>query len=213
MPRPPRRSSDQRFRRRVESRPPLPSVVLVCDDEQNAPAYFRMFKKQVQQEVAITIRSAARSAEHAVKCAVREKKLLDEDDGSDQSRDAVWVVIDMEGDSVRRQQATKATREAIAKNIRVALSDPCFEVWTLLHLEDTGQAFNDCKAVVDHLRQAWRKHFGVIFDKKSDIDYSKLARPPYIDSAVERAKAHWNAEDPSRTSVFEIIEYIKELAK
>ena len=82
--------------------------------------------------------------------------------------------------------ADQAQKNAAGKKYRVLLSNPCYEVWTLAHLTDTGEHFNDCKAVVSRIRTEWKKAFGSEFGPKAQADYEKLMR--YRDTAILRAE-------------------------
>ncbi len=79
--------------------------------------------------------------------------------------DEVWIVIDCEAKNhPRARQLPDALATAGAKNIHVALTDPAFEFWLLLHYEYTTTHFPDAKAV----RRSLKKHVK---------DYEKNALP------------------------------------
>lgn len=88
----------------------------------------------------------------------------------------------------------------------VALSDPCYEVWTLLHLQDTGEMFVDCGAVLARIRQRWKTRFGQEFGKKAQADYSKILADRA--TAAERARRHHQNGDQSWTEVYLLIDEI-----
>ena len=186
---------------------PLPVVVVVCDDSRTAPAYFDLLKRAVKQHVTLNIpRVGCQGGSPATVLdrAIAEHEKL-RDDGGD--RDAVWALIDMERDPACQRRAVDAKKKGEQRGIKVALSDPCYEVWTLLHLEDTGRQFNDCGQVLDRVKQLWQQQFGQQFDQKAQADYSKIV--PLRHEAAARAKRHYEAEDQSRTEVYKIIEYIE----
>lgn len=199
--------SDRYGSRPVGIRIPLPVVIIVCDDRTTAPAYFNELKRKVKQHVTVTIIPASRqgaSPGEVVERAIAEYKNLA---AGGSKGDAAWAVFDMEREAHCRTQAQEARERAEARKVNVALSDPCYEVWTLLHLEDTGQAFNDCTQVIDRVRQLWKARFSQPFDRKAQADYSKIIG--FRQEAAARAKRHWEAEDPSRTEVYKIIETIE----
>ena len=139
-----------------------------------------------------------------VEQAIAEHEKLETDDDE---RDSVWALIDMEQEPSAQKRAMNAKQLGEKRGIKVALSDPCFEVWTLLHLEDTGRQFNDCGQVLSHLKRLWQERFRQQFDQKAQVDYSKIIR--FRHEAAARAKQHWEAQDPSRTEVYKIIECIE----
>ena len=72
----------------------------------------------------------------------------------------MWVLIDLEGDAARQRQAQDAKRRAEQKSVKVALSVPCYEVWTLLHLEDTGAPVRTTAAdVLAQVKRLWKNAF------------------------------------------------------
>jgi hypothetical protein len=85
-----------------------------------------------------------------------------------------------------------------------------YEVWTLLHLVDTGTAFLDCQAVLARVESEWQARFGQPFGKKAQADYAKIIGDRRV--AASRARKHCEAGDPSWTEVYLLIEEIERLA-
>jgi RloB-like protein len=56
--------------------------------------------------------------------------------------DGAWVVCDVDQFSV-----ASARQTATEKNVGMALSNPCFEVWLLLHVSHKRSGFNNCDQV------------------------------------------------------------------
>lgn len=76
----------------------------------------------------------------------------------------------------RRRRLCEALEKASAtkpNKINVAISNPCFEYWILLHYEHCASRFRDCNKVITRLR-------------KHDPGYKK--RPLDFDSMKERLK-------------------------
>ena len=96
----------------------------------------------------------------------------------------------------------------IARGVQVALSSPCYEVWTLLHLVGTGETFMNCAAVLSRVEIEWAKAFGQAFGTKAQADYSKLM--PLVDQAVERASRNHQSvpPTPSWTEVYKAVQVI-----
>ena len=73
--------------------------------------------------------------------------------------DEVWVVFDLEQThDERRRLADEAMALPEAAALRFARSDPCFEYWLLIHVEDTAAAFKDCAAVIRRLKKHWKDY-------------------------------------------------------
>jgi hypothetical protein len=203
------RSRRERFgSRKVEQRPTLPVVLIVCDDTRTAPAYFGVLKREIRQYVSlnvVTAPSSSASPGDVVKRAIAEQaELVQDTDEEDVT--AVWALIDSEAQPAQRARAEEARRLGDGKGVSVALSYPCYEVWTLLHLEDTGAQFTDCKAVLRRVKQCWKDRFREEFGRKARADYSKIIASRH--EAAARAEVHWNRKDQSRTEVFKVIRQI-----
>ena len=203
------REARQRYgTRNVGTRPTLPIVVIVCDDTNTAPAYFAELKREVRQHVTLNIVRAAcggASPDTVLQQGISQRRVLAEDRDVD-DQDVGWVLIDLEGDAERRRPARAAKDRVEQGNVKVALSDPCYEVWTLLHLEDSGAQFNNCRDVLARVKRLWKTCFGQSLGRKAQADYSKIITLRH--DAAKRAEAHWNRNDPSRTEVFKIIQNV-----
>ncbi len=97
----------------------------------------------------------------------------------DRDRDAfdeVWCVFDVDD-----FELTAAVPLAVGNDIRLAVSNPCFEVWLLLH-------FQACTAAMtgyDQLRRRLAKHIAG-YDKDPG-PFERLR--PGVRQAIDRAKA------------------------
>lgn len=176
--------SRHRHARRFDHRPVRPTVFIVTDDSRTAPAYFKALANHVRSRATVKVEQPASSKTTALHVLEKAKKLAKTVADFD-AHDSVWALIDLEGEQARRDMATNACR-SLPENVKVALSDPCFEVWTLAHLIDTGQRFQDCHAVNACLQHAWWEHFQQAFpNKKAQADYPRLM--PFLAEARERA--------------------------
>jgi hypothetical protein len=95
--------------------------------------------------------------------------------------DEVWVVLDRESQNhVRGTQLPAAFARAKSAGIHMALSNPCFEFWLLLHYVFTTKPFADPTAVIAALRKHDRGY------EKNDL--------PMEDLFLRFEKACTNAE-------------------
>ena len=106
------------------------------------------------------------------------------------SQDKVFTLIDLEAEEHRKKQAHQAQVEGKAKGVEVSLSNPCFEVWTLLHLVDTGKGFKNCREVTKEVKRVWNTKYDQNVDLKLEIDCKRLLG--LRTDAVKRAKKHHN---------------------
>jgi len=143
--------------------------------------------------------------------AIYELNELKKDQGDESNVTIAWAVLDLEHEKPRREQAQNAKRHAESEGVKVALSDPCYEVWTLLHLEDTGKRFEDCGKVLNRVKRAWKETFGQSLGPKAQADFSKIIA--WRVKAAERAKRHLKNKDQSWTEVYKIIEDIESIVQ
>jgi len=195
------------IQRPSQFRPPLPIVVVVCDDTKTAVEYFRVLRREAKMKVHVDIVKAPRhgaSADDVIALAAEQAQALAE--GQNEAGDSVWVLIDREAERERQTKADQAKNSSKGKAYTVLLSNPCYEVWTLAHLADTGAHFKDCSAVVSRIKIEWKKKFGNDLGPKAQIDCQKLM--PYRDEAVRRTQKRNPRQDQSWTEVYMAVEAI-----
>lgn len=105
--------------------------------------------------------------------------------------DEVWCVMDVEA-PVAHPDFDGALRTARAEGLSVALSNPCFELWLLLHFREV-RGYSTSEAAQRLLER--HSECGYRADRKH-LEYSVL-RPPRPDAAV-RAEALRAAAPPGR---------------
>ncbi len=122
--------------------------------------------------------------------------------------DEVWCVFDADEneDSIQR-----AADKAEKSDINIALSNPCFEIWFLLHFE-LRQTKLSCSDTVENL-----KKYLTDYSKNEDVFYEIVDKR---DKAISRAKKlndiHkdernnelYSPESNPSTQVFKLVEYI-----
>lgn len=198
------RLEQARFRlaRPARIRDPLPVIVVVCDDAVAAPNYFQEISRKLKAHVTLRVEHSRRNQTSSREVAGRAIAKLRElkRASSTDDRTSVWALIDLEADHSRQQLACAAKAMGKKAGVRVALSLPCFEVWTLLHFEDTGEAFLNCKSVAARIKQ----HVEA-FDKVA-VDYSRIVEDRR--KASVRARLHHERNDPSWTEIYLVIDEI-----
>jgi RloB-like protein len=174
-----RRHDDRSIQRRRPSRQPKVRILVVCEGKKTEPLYLRQFQHHVRNprvhvepvgpagvprtvvETAIDLR---RQAEDEAKRQRDENLLWDE----------VWAVFDMDD----HPHVAEAKQLATANGIRLAVSNPCFELWALLHFVD-----HQAHIERDKLRATLQQHL-LGYDK--ELVFVKLH--PGYDNAVRRAR-------------------------
>lgn len=183
--------------------------LLVCDDKKTSPIYFNNYNIRNNPLKIETPDSGGKDPLTLVQFAVDllkdEYDYLNLDNG-----DAVWCVFDR--DDVPLDKITQAYDLAKEKNINVCFSNPCFEVWFLLHFTDYTFTLGKCDNVITKLKEHIPKY-------AKNVNYYNDKLKANTKDAVRRAKKlcelHENCgtcligrdSDPS-TQVYTIIEAI-----
>lgn len=187
-------------------------IVVVCDDAKTSVGYFTCLKQLVRKRTALHVERSPHdraTAQEVVESAIEHRnRLLEEGVHDNDDHECVWALVDLEWDSERRAAAHQAKSFGVGQGIHVALSDPCYEVWTLLHLDGTGEMFMNCAAALARVETEWQKAFAQAFGPKAHADYGKIM--PRIGEAIARAKKNYgaNPRTPSWTEVFQALEAI-----
>jgi hypothetical protein len=174
-----RRDRDRKPARRPSFLAPKPRLLIVCEGKLTEPQYFRGFANacenpRVKLEIApeagvpLTVVTLARDR----KKAAEREAVKEEDDNIE--FDSVWAVFDVD-DHPNIPTAIQMARD---NAINLAVSNPAFELWLLLHFRD--QPGMKGRAKVRELLDAHIKDY----DKSVDFkDY----KDGYVD-AVKRAQ-------------------------
>lgn len=191
----PRREST--LRRRPAHRDPLPPVLVVCGAMNTEPAYLKGLLASVDNRaVAVKIKICAQDPVSVVRHTVAER-----DKAGDHYHQA-WCVLDVD----EFAHLDEALRLAADEGVEVALSNPCFELWLLLH-------FRDHRAAVTGYAQA-KKHLS-----DHHPNYSKAARefdfgryrvgwPEAVERARKLAKKGEEAKMNPSSSMWRLVQQI-----
>lgn len=119
------------------------------------------------------------------------KKFMDEYNILDD--DQLWIVVDRD-DWKEKMLADIAQLCQQNRNLRFCMSNPCFELWLILHLEDiTAYSEEDKKSLFENPRQSshgtWTKyHLRQLMGHYQESDYDPFMLFPHIEEAICRAE-------------------------
>jgi RloB-like protein len=130
----PRRTQPKSLKRLSETRPELRTIVIFTEGEKSEVDYIDGLRElpHVKQDVALSVEL---SLDHGVpltlvRLAVAQKR--------DMEVDECWCIFDVEWPK-NHPNLKDAILLAKAHDIRLAISNPCFEVWLMLHYKDFGK--------------------------------------------------------------------------
>ena len=165
------------LQRRGPRRQPKQRFLIVCEGTVTEPCYFRDVRHversliELQIEPRATPKTIVERAVELKKQANRDAKRRADDN---LKYDEVWCVFDVDD----HRLIVEAKEQAKANGVEVAISNPCFELWALLHFQD--QRADIERGKVQHLCATCMPGY----EKK--LDYEAL-RPKYSD-ALKRAE-------------------------
>lgn len=164
--------------RRGPVRDPKIRLVIICEGENTEPQYLKDFARHVGNPlVEIEVVGGAGVPMTLVDRAIEARRRLLRRDGY-QNGDMVWAVFDRD----EHPQVADARARAAANHVHVAYSNPCFELWLILHFEDFDAP--------DDRHQVQYKLAGIdrAYDAKASkiVDFNLLAQR--FEAAVTRAR-------------------------
>jgi RloB-like protein len=150
---PPRPS---RPRRRGPVREPRKRYLLFCEGEVTEPEYFGGWKRFLRSRlISIELSPEQGDPLRLVERAVSAKRTADREarrERDDNLRyDEIWCVLDVDDHA----RLGEARRLADRQGVHIVMSEPCFELWGLLHYQDHW-AYATCSTVCEALNVTYR---------------------------------------------------------
>ena len=158
-------------RRKLPSRDKKPVVYIFCEGEKTEPNYFAKWRER-----GMSVHVLPTSHSDPVGIVRDAKQKISERSFEPDQGDSVWCVYDVDNNTDEILQ--RAFRLAIASKYNVVVSNPCFEIWYLLHYETIGSALTSAEAqrrLLKHISQ---------YTKSVDV-FATLE--PLIDTANKNA--------------------------
>jgi hypothetical protein len=163
------------LRRRPPTRSVLPRILIVCEGTKTEPGYFEDLRQRYRRVVELEL-SPGGVPKTLVERAVEIKYDADSKANKDENErfEEVWCVFDIDD----HPKVDDAKQQARDNGISLAISNPCFELWVLLHFEEQNAHISRTR-----LSAACRKHLpGYV----KDLPTAKLN--PHYDKAATRAQ-------------------------
>lgn len=165
-----------------------PVVLIITEGSKTEPEYFNHFRTR-QKNIDVRVVGGRSSAgETDYNSLIRKaKEYRDKNDLSSANGDTVWIVAD--GDvnynnpnPIEKKDAalSRARKLAKQKGIEMIISNPCFELWYLLHFRYTTGFLKDYEAV----KKLLTEHISD-YEKTNDV-FPTLEK--HLDEAIKKAK-------------------------
>lgn len=176
---------------------PKPLILIVCEGEKTEPEYFNGFRiSRLMNRKRIRVISSkdcgGNDPKTIVQCAKRMRREFRQDEGL--YYDTVWCVFDRDKHTTYNQ----AIDQAHANYFKVIFSNPCFDLWYLLHFRQRN-AHITCDEVLHQLRQPnripnYQKGMENIFNLLINLQQKAIER------AQDLRHIHQNNYDPESTN-------------
>jgi hypothetical protein len=188
-----RRHDDRPIGRRAPTRAPKVRILILCEGQETEHRYFEAFNREVRNpRVVVKVANQRGDPLFVVKLAVRLRDKATEQAKRERDEnlrwDEVWAVFDVD-EHMKLEEAKKLAREC---SISLAVSNPCFELWALLHFQDQRAHVERRKVAA-----ALKRHMPG-YDKV--LDFAKM-HPGYeraLQRAVDLSREADRAGDPDR---------------
>ncbi|MFJ7422093.1 RloB family protein [Streptomyces uncialis] len=175
------------LRRAGGSRSEHRRFLVYCEGECTEDQYFKGLRQELRSlPVTICIGGDHGEPKSLVRSAIKHKERAAESAADRHTPyDEVWCVVDVEAP---RQHPSLDEAIALARKagVRIALSNPCFELWILLHLKEVS-AYQTSAALQSALEREAECGYTV---QRKHLDYIELRGPDSgrHDLARERAQ-------------------------
>ena len=189
-------------------------ILIVCEGKQTEPNYFNKFrerllalKKNRTEDIVIDILPAKHPAAKHVFDDARQKK-----ESITPRYSEVWCVFDKDKniDDLYNQLIAKRAKE---ESIHIAYSNPCFELWFLLHFDycDSQLSGKDCEKKLCSRMQDYSKTDAGLFDKFADKQATAIKHAETLMKTWE-GRTDFANHNPS-TTVHELVTMLNDYLK
>ncbi len=129
-----RKRPDKSLERRKATKLPGRRFYLYCEGRNTEPRYFSTLKSMLEN--TIIIEKAVGVPLTIAEAASNKKQELDSSQDSHEENDEVWAVFDRD----EHPKFDEAVALCEMYKVGLARSNPCFEIWLILHIEDFDKA-------------------------------------------------------------------------
>ena len=204
------------LRRRGPVREPKKTFYLFCEGKNTEPDYFHALKRKFNDPlirviptavggVPLTIAKLSAEQANAIGKGAKRKRAKQ----SYQEDDEVWAVFDRD----EHPHIDEAKQLCKANNVGIAFSDPCFELWLILHIEDFNRACDrhDVQRVFGEIHEGYDRRGAKTADFSALLENLEEAERR-ADTLLRRRREERGGTNPS-TTVFNLTRSIRAKAK
>ncbi len=176
-------------------------IIISCEDSNTEPAYFNTIKEKLSADISALIKvevvkkEAGASEPKDVICNL-ENFINEEYDYKSEYDDELWLIWDREKVKSRKENILAVLPKCKEKNYNIAMTNPLFEFWLLLHLVDISKYNQDDLFNNDKILNKQRfipNELGKILGKYTKKSFNKkIINKNNIQKALEQEKLFEN---------------------
>ena len=197
------------LRRHKPRREPLPRILIVCEGERTEKGYFNHLRVSRRIPIELEIEAGGtpkRLVEQASKMKKQAAKEAERDRDENLSFDEVWCVFDVD----EHPLVADAKQQARDNGIALAISNPCFELWVLLHFQDQRRHIE--RGGVQKLCRKYLPGYDKVLPCDDLIPHYGDALKRAVDLDKWQASRNNSGANPS-TGVYQLTERVKSYRK
>ncbi|MEA3351142.1 MAG: RloB family protein [Chloroflexota bacterium] len=167
-------------------------IIIASEGVKTEPKYFRCLASQyINSKIKVYHLERDDVTASSPKKIIRSLDKFRDDYSDLEDKDEFWLVIDV--DRWRDAKLSEIAQKCHQKNYRLAVSNPCFELWLLLHLKSLDEYSED---VLEEFRQNLKDGYRTRLGKelveilgeynKSNLNPDQFL--PFVEQAIQRAR-------------------------
>lgn len=196
-------------------RKPVPELVVCCEGENTEPRYLEAFarKRRVLLLRNGNIFAPCGVPATVLKCALRQKEQKERESRVSHTPFEIWMVIDVDEHA---QAIPDILKNAAKAGIKVALSNPCIEIWVLYHFDPPPTAHihrHDAQSKLEQHMQGYDKKRGKEFNINVMTDERYNFAVLNARRATEKFRQDGTPNDNPSSTMYELLESIKGMGR
>jgi len=169
--------------RRPPKRNPVKKIIIACEGSKTEPGYFKSIRKELRLgtlNIIVLPHQGKTDPDSIIEQVIKERKEMKRNRTWIEG-DTAWAVFDVDEHIAQsRKNWQRAINRAKDKDIKLAITNPCFELWYLIHFQDHSKYISR-EGVIKLLKNHIHDY------EKSMCLYPKPLKP-LTEQAVDRAK-------------------------
>ena len=197
----------RRIGRKAPVRSPALRIVVVAEGAVTEPGYLNVFNRLYgdQSFARLVPIGGAGDPRAVVERAIEKSRESKRDRLGGQ--DTVWAMFDRDI-HLRFDEAKDMARR---NGIRLAISDPCFELWGILHYQECDAPLDrhECQKMLGELCPGYSNKKGKVFDDPEVIESKYRDAVGRAENSLTRRREEGNPEGNPSTTVHRLTEHIR----